>query len=311
MSDLQEDTEEIKYQIEEVGFKEEDIQVAIDERDGSKWIPIKRICENIGIAHQPQINKLKSDPDFSYNDIIATGNDGKNYTMGCIPADKLEAFLFTISPKKVGQGKNPEIRKMIQKKLALYRSECMDVLHQYWNSGIVVNPAAVPSSGDAALDQLAMIIHGLQTTHDAIKAVNMKNDEQDIKIENQHIEMKSVKERVGNLEEKKILKEADHLHTPYQVIKTEETDSKISRTYLTQLVGFVGKYHEHYDHQRAWNHLYDHLRYEYRDPDTNECISVYNRKPNETKIQALERRKKIGIAYQEAWELFDVDKFRS
>jgi hypothetical protein len=66
------------------------IEIVIGE-NGQKFVPIKPICEAIGVSIQGQIEKLESD-DIIGSVIklcLTTGADGKEYKMTCIPLTNL------------------------------------------------------------------------------------------------------------------------------------------------------------------------------------------------------------------------------
>ena len=112
--------------LKEVSFHE-DAVLMVQNQDGQLSIPIKRLCENLGIDLQTQFVKIKSDPRFSYRYCPITGPDGKRYRMLCLPLDQLSGWLFTINPNKV----KPAIRP----KLLLYQRECVKALDEYWRQG--------------------------------------------------------------------------------------------------------------------------------------------------------------------------------
>lgn len=90
-------------------------------------VPIKPICEALGIDVEPQRRKLKDDEDLdSVTTIkVATGADGKQYEMVCLPHQFIYGWLFTINPKNVKQEAKEPVRK--------YRMECFNALYDYFN----------------------------------------------------------------------------------------------------------------------------------------------------------------------------------
>ena len=72
------------YDLNIFSFEGDEIQVIIDERDGTKWIPIARICENLGIDPHTQQIKIKNDPKFNSQVILGVAKDCKNRGMLCI-----------------------------------------------------------------------------------------------------------------------------------------------------------------------------------------------------------------------------------
>lgn len=59
-------------------------------------IPVKPICEALGIAYQPQMQKLKEDEDLSSVITLSmiTGSDGKQYEMVCLPCEYIYMVGF-------------------------------------------------------------------------------------------------------------------------------------------------------------------------------------------------------------------------
>lgn len=90
-------------------------------------VPIKPICEALGIEVEPQRRKLKEDEDLdSVTTIkVATGADGKQYEMVCLPHQFVYGWLFTINPKNV----KPEAKETVRK----YRMECFWILYNHFH----------------------------------------------------------------------------------------------------------------------------------------------------------------------------------
>ncbi len=98
-----------------------DVSIVVIE-NGKSLVPIRPICDALGVDYSAQLQKIKSD------EILApvmglsptTGADGKTYEMACIPYKFVFGWLFTISPKNV----NPEISQAVTR----YKLECYDAL---------------------------------------------------------------------------------------------------------------------------------------------------------------------------------------
>lgn len=90
-------------------------------------VPIKPICEALGIEVEPQRRKLKEDEDLdSVTTIkVATGADGKQYEMVCLPHQFVYGWLFTVNPKNV----KPEAKETVRK----YRMECFWILYNHFH----------------------------------------------------------------------------------------------------------------------------------------------------------------------------------
>lgn len=94
------------------------IQIIVLEDDG-RWVPIKPICEAMGIRHSTQLGKIKADPILSKALRLKrkVAKDGKRHYMSCLPAKWALGWLFTISPKNV---RNISRDRVIAMKLECY-----------------------------------------------------------------------------------------------------------------------------------------------------------------------------------------------
>ena len=66
-------------------------------------VPIKPICEALGVAHESQFKKLKEHPIFSSTIEIrkTVAKDGKLREMVCISINFLSGWIFSINPANV------------------------------------------------------------------------------------------------------------------------------------------------------------------------------------------------------------------
>jgi hypothetical protein len=115
-------------QVVEVEFHGDSIQTV--EHEGMLYIPIKRICQNLGLDYASQLEKIKKDGSFNYRVIPIVAEDGKLREMVCLPVDQLAGFFFLISPNKVKMEAKP--------KLITYRKECVKALNEYWTKGCAI-----------------------------------------------------------------------------------------------------------------------------------------------------------------------------
>lgn len=93
--------------------------------NGEKLIPIRPICDALGIAYQGQIDKLKSDeilgPVVTLYTAVAA--DNKKRKMVCIPLMYVFGWLFTINPKNVNS--------VARNKVIKYKKDCYNALSAY------------------------------------------------------------------------------------------------------------------------------------------------------------------------------------
>lgn len=122
-----------------VSFHGSDLYIV--EHNGEPYTPMKPIVEGMGLAWQPQLEKLNNRFASTITEIVMVAGDGKLRSMICLPLRKLAAWLNSISANKV----KPEIRERVLQ----YQEECDDVLYEYWTKGVAVNPRKVPSAAVA------------------------------------------------------------------------------------------------------------------------------------------------------------------
>jgi len=67
-------------------------------QDGKPWISVRSVCQAIGVDVENQRRRIQADERFSCGAITATGSDGKQYEMFCIPLEQLNGWLFSIQP---------------------------------------------------------------------------------------------------------------------------------------------------------------------------------------------------------------------
>jgi hypothetical protein len=92
--------------------------------NGQKLVPIKPICEALGVAFQAQKEKIESDEILGSTVTlsITVAADGKQREMFCIPFKYVFGWLFTINPANV---KEEAKAAVIQ-----YREACYNALYQ-------------------------------------------------------------------------------------------------------------------------------------------------------------------------------------
>ncbi|MBF0786084.1 hypothetical protein E4T80_11480 [Muribacter muris] len=133
------------------------------EKGGIFYTAMKPICENIGLAWEPQLLRIKRDDVLSSTMIITiiVAEDGKNREMICLPIDYLNGWLFGIDVKRV----KPEIRDT----LIMYKKECYKALANYWFKGKAERlqnpqpnlPLAEVEADEEALHIIVNLFHSL------------------------------------------------------------------------------------------------------------------------------------------------------
>lgn len=106
------------------------VDIVTVDRDGEIFVPIKPICEAIGIDIESQRDKIQSDEILSSTAVLSTAvaADGKEREMLCLPLKYVYGWLFTINPRNVA----PEARETVTR----YHRECYDVLYEYFTGSM-------------------------------------------------------------------------------------------------------------------------------------------------------------------------------
>lgn len=89
-------------------------------------VPIRPICDALGIDAKVQRQKIQEDEDLSSTGVLSTsvGADGKEREMLCLPIRYIFGWLFTINPKNV----KPEAQDAVR----AYRRSCYDALFEHF-----------------------------------------------------------------------------------------------------------------------------------------------------------------------------------
>lgn len=100
--------------------------VTVADENGEVFVPIKPICQAIGVDVESQIDKIESDEILGSTTVLSTvvAADGKAREMRSLPLKYVYGWLFTINPRNV----SPEAREAV----ARYRRECYDVLYEHF-----------------------------------------------------------------------------------------------------------------------------------------------------------------------------------
>lgn len=94
--------------------------------NGNKLIPIKPICEALGVDVESQRKKIFNDEILSSTTVLSTvvAADKKERVMLCLPLEFTFGWLFTINPKNVA----PEAKESVTR----YKLECYKALYEYF-----------------------------------------------------------------------------------------------------------------------------------------------------------------------------------
>jgi len=105
-------------------FQFEGAQLDVVTKDGNVWVSVRRVCEALGIAFQPQHAKLPTREWATITNIVTVAEDGKTRELFCISVDSLPMWLATIETNKVAEHVRP--------KLVAFQRQCADALRRHF-----------------------------------------------------------------------------------------------------------------------------------------------------------------------------------
>ncbi len=107
--------------------------VAVRSKDGTVYVPVRPICDLLGVSWSSQQNRINRDEVLSEVveniSVFVTNTQGQDQrrTMLCLPLDYISGFLFGLSAGRV--------REDIKDKILRYKKECYQVLAEAFHEG--------------------------------------------------------------------------------------------------------------------------------------------------------------------------------
>lgn len=86
------------------------------EQDGTIWVSVRRVCEAIGVAHQPQMLKLAERSWACVTQRVTRDTSGRTQQMTMVDLDTLGMWLATIDERRVSEAARPKVVR--------YQAEC-------------------------------------------------------------------------------------------------------------------------------------------------------------------------------------------
>lgn len=106
------------------------IEIYAEVTENGIFVPVKPICQALGIDFAAQYNKLQADETLAPTIAIITtvASDEKAREMICLPLQYVYGWLFTINPGKVA----PESKATVTR----YRLECYNILYRHFTGSL-------------------------------------------------------------------------------------------------------------------------------------------------------------------------------
>lgn len=103
---------------------------AVSDESGSIFVPVKPICDAIGVAYQTQHLKLQDHeilaPTITLRVMVAA--DGKKREMVCLPLEFVYGWIFTINTKNVSESAHDKVLR--------YQLECYKALYHHFTGSM-------------------------------------------------------------------------------------------------------------------------------------------------------------------------------
>lgn len=123
--------------------------IAVINADGRRLVPIKPVCESLGIDADGQRRKLDQ-ADWAVTELVsATGADGKTYNMVALDSDHLPMWLATIQVGRVAADARPI--------LLAFQREAAKALRDYFYDGGAINPRATGDQLDLIQRRVSIV----------------------------------------------------------------------------------------------------------------------------------------------------------
>ncbi len=110
-----------------VSFYDDEIKLVVVQKGSQQqaYVPLKPICEFLGVAWSPQLRRINRDPilsEVATSVTVTVTEAGQRGQMFCLPLDYLNGWLFGINATRV--------KDTIRERLLRYQRECYQVLAQ-------------------------------------------------------------------------------------------------------------------------------------------------------------------------------------
>lgn len=150
-----------------IDFYEDEILAALIEVDGRPevFIPIRPICEYLGLAWNGQFERLKRDPVLSeaIRSVRVTRTERGEREVLALPVDYLNGWLFGVNPTRV----KPELRD----KVIRYQRECYRALARAFQmDSLAAKSAPPPNSTLVQVREMVLAIVALAEQQMALEA---------------------------------------------------------------------------------------------------------------------------------------------
>ena len=162
---------DFKAQLNTIDFHGQVLQII--DGNGRPYVPIKRICINLGLDWEGQRQRIERDQVLSEGAcMIQVPSAGGEQEMLCLPLEYLNGWLFGIDERRVA----PQIKDA----LVMYKREAYGALYNYFVKGFAIDRKRLDEdeiARDAALEELRKLRTSDRTLYKKITDAIAKTSE--------------------------------------------------------------------------------------------------------------------------------------
>jgi hypothetical protein len=143
--------------------------IAVQLEDGEVYVPVRQMCELLGIGYQGQIDRIRRDPVLQrYEQQVTIEADGGTRGGGaqatnCLALKYVPGWLFGINASRV--------KDEVREKLVLYQEQVYDVIWQAFREEVNAPLARTGALDDlAVVEQMGLAIYRLARQQRAMEA---------------------------------------------------------------------------------------------------------------------------------------------
>lgn len=104
--------------------------IAMRTDDGTIWVPIRHLCDALGVERTAQMRRIERDPvlNAELRNAPVTLPDGRTFEMACLPLKYVRGWLFGINTNRV--------KEEIRDKLIQYQREVIEIIDRHFGRPI-------------------------------------------------------------------------------------------------------------------------------------------------------------------------------
>lgn len=131
---------DFKAELNTIDFHGQVLQII--DNNGKPYVPLKRICVNLGLDWSAQRKRIERDQVLSEGMVVmAIPSEGGDQDMVCLPLEYLNGWLFGIDDSRVAAG--------IRESLVIYKREAYGALYNYFVKGFALNQRRLEDDEEA------------------------------------------------------------------------------------------------------------------------------------------------------------------